>query len=244
MLSRDQQKLLGSLGAGTVADALLDRIRDRDTFEGGRSAPQPGCWISYNRKAVRLEDHAEIYAALRTAGTEGATADTQPWRRMKPTVVVQVTWVEAAAHGASLPTDLRDELATLQRTASDENRFWWDYSNERGGWPHRRRFKTNEEHETAQAEWDTAYGKHIRALSELGDRQKAAIARALPLILDDEPADLLELLDHQPEPPTIATPSPALQAGALRAGAPAARASQAGDEGLFTLPELPPSVRP
>lgn len=58
MLSRDQQKLLGSLGAGTVADALLDRIRDRDTFEGGRSAPQPGCWISYNRKAVRLEDHA------------------------------------------------------------------------------------------------------------------------------------------------------------------------------------------
>lgn len=244
MLSRDQQKLLGTLGAGTVADALLDRIRDRGTFEGGRSAPHPGCWISYNRKAVRLEDHAEIYAALRSTGTEGATADTQPWRRMKPTVVVQVTWVEAAAHGASLPADLRDELATLQRTASDENRFWWDYSNERGGWPHRRRFKTDAEHETAQAEWDTAYGKHIRALSDLRDRQKAAIARALPLILDEEPADLLELLDHQPEPLATATPSPALQAGALRADAPASRTSQVADEGLFTLPEAAPRVSP
>ncbi|HRE92527.1 MAG TPA: hypothetical protein PK095_25645, partial [Myxococcota bacterium] len=73
MLSRDQQRLLGALGAGTAADALLDRIRDRGTFEGGRSAPQPGCWINYNRKAVRLEDHTEIYAALREAGTESAT---------------------------------------------------------------------------------------------------------------------------------------------------------------------------
>lgn len=163
---------------------------------------------------------------------------------MKPTVVVQVTWVEAAAHGTSLPADLRDELATLQRTASDENRFWWDYNNERGGWPHRRRFKTDEEHETAQAEWDTAYGKHIRTLSELRDRQKAAIARALPLILDDEPADLLELLDHQPEPPAAATRSPALQASALRPDAPASNTSQAADEGLFALPEPPPSVSP
>lgn len=244
MLSRDQQKLLGTLGAGTVADALLDRIRHRDTFEGGRSAPQPGCWISYNRKAVRLEDHAEIYAALRSTGTQVATADVQPWRRMKPAVLVQVTWVEAAAHGASLPADLRDELATLQRTASDENRFWWDYSNERGGWPHRRRFKTDEEHETAQAEWDAAYRKHIRALSDLGDRQKAAVARALPLILDDEPADLLELLDHQPQPSAAATSSTSLQAGALRADAPAARASPAADEGLFELPEAAPSVNP
>lgn len=228
MLSRDQQKLLGTLGAGTVADALLDRIRDRGTFEGGRSATHAGCWITYNRKAVRLEDHSEIYAALRAAGTEGASDGNQPWRRMKPTIVVKVTWVEAAAHGASLPPDLRDELATLVRAERDENRSWWDYSNERGGWPHRRRFNSAAEHQVVQAEWDTVYGKHIRALGDLWDRQKAAIARALPLILDDEPVDLLELLDHQPEPPATAAPSPVIQAAGLRAGAAPNSHGQAG----------------
>lgn len=245
MLSRDQQKLLGTLGAGTVADALLDRIRDRGTFEGGRSATQAGCWINYNRKAVRLEDHSEIYAALRAAGTEGATDGNQPWRRMKPTIVVKVTWVEAAAYGASLPPDLRDELATLVRAERDENLAWWDYSNERGGWPHRRRFNSAEDHQVVQAEWDTVYGKHIRALGDLWDRQKAAIARALPLILDDEPVDLLELLDQQPESSAAATPSPVIQAGALRAGAaPTPRPSATADEGLFALPEPAPGPQP
>lgn len=244
MLNRDQQRLLGALGAGTVADALLDRIRDRGTFEGGRSAPQPGCWINYNRKTVRLEDHSEIYATLRAAGTESATEGTQPWRRMKPTVVVKVTWAEAAAYGASLPPDLRDELAQLVRAERDENRTWWDYSNERGGWPHRRRFSSDDEHQIVQADWDTVYGKHIIALSDLRDRQKAAIARALPLIQDDEPADLLELLDHQPEPLPAATPSPALQASALHARAPARRPTSTVEEDLFASPETAPKLSP
>ncbi len=245
MLSRDQQRLLGTLGPGTAADALLDRIRHRDTFEGGRSASQPGCWINYNRKAVRLEDHSEIYAALRAAGTEPATEGNPQWRRMKPTVLVKVTWVEAAAYGASLPPDLHDDLAALRDTEHHENRAWWDYSNERGGWPHRRRFDSDEEHQAVQSEWDTAYGKHISALSDLRDRQKAAVARALPLILDDEPADLLELLDLQPESAPAATPSPALQAIALDAGTPArGRTTPTVEEGLFTVPKDAPNLSP
>ena len=56
MLNREQQQLLAAMGAGAVADALLDRIRDRGTWEGGRSAPQLGHWIKYNRKAVCYPD--------------------------------------------------------------------------------------------------------------------------------------------------------------------------------------------
>lgn len=150
----------------------------------------------------------------------------------------------SAAYGASLPPDLRDELAQLVRAERDENRTWWDYSNERGGWPHRRRFSSDDEHQIVQADWDTVYGKHIIALSDLRDRQKAAIARALPLIQDDEPADLLELLDHQPEPLPAATPSPALQASALHARAPARRPTSTVEEDLFASPETAPKLSP
>ena len=67
MLNRDQQQLLGSLGAGMAADALLDRLRERGTLEGGRSAPQDGCWINYNRKAVWLEDHSGVLRSIARA---------------------------------------------------------------------------------------------------------------------------------------------------------------------------------
>jgi hypothetical protein len=65
MLTRDQQQLLGAVGAGLAASALLDDLRERTTFEGGCSAPQNGCWISYNRKAVWLEDHSGFSAAMK-----------------------------------------------------------------------------------------------------------------------------------------------------------------------------------
>ncbi len=67
---------------------------------------------------------------------------------------------------------------------------------------------------------------------------------ALPLILDDEPADLLELLDHQPEPPPAATPSPALQASNLHAVAPARRPTSTVEEGLFAVPDTAPNLSP
>lgn len=236
MLSRDQQQLLGSLGAGMAADALLDRLRDRGTLEGGRSAPQDGCWISYNRKAVWLEDHSEFSEAMRAAGS-----DKQAWRRIRPKVVLKVTWAEAAAYGATLPRELRTELDMLRRTERDENRGWSEFSDARGGWPWRRRFDSDEEHLEAQAEWDEVYGKHLVALRNVWASQKAAIARALPLTVDDEPADLLELLDQQAPTRTAAAPAtstaaPALQAAALRpaAGGPKAPAMPA-DEGLLAL---------
>lgn len=193
MLNRDQQQLLGSLGAGMAANALLDRLRERGTLEGGRSAPQENCWISYNRKTVWLEDHSEFSAALRAAGDAGATDATQTWRRIKPTVVLKVTWAQAAAYGATLPRELRSELDTLRRTERNENLGWWEFSNARGGWPWRHRFATDEEHRVAETEWDAAYSRHLTALREVWDRQKAAIGRALPFTVDDEPVDLLEL---------------------------------------------------
>ena len=193
MLNRDQQNLLGALGAGMAADALLDRLRERGTLEGGRSAPQEGCWINYNRKAVWLEDHSEFSEAMKVAGT-----DTEAWRRIRPKVVLKVTWAEAAAHGASLPQALRNELDTLRRMERAENRSWSEFSDQRGGWPHRRRFGSDEEHQVVQADWDSAYGKHLVALRDVWDHQKSAIARALPLTVDDEPVDLLELLDQRP----------------------------------------------
>ena len=70
MLNRDQQNLLGALGSAMAADALLDSLRERGTLEGGRSAPQEGCWINYNRKAVWLEDHSGFSEAMKAAGTD------------------------------------------------------------------------------------------------------------------------------------------------------------------------------
>lgn len=243
MLNRDQQQLLGSLGAGMAADALLDRLRERGTLEGGRSAPQENCWISYNRKTVWLEDHSEFSAALRAAGDAGATDATQTWRRIKPTVVLKVTWAQAAAYGATLPRELRSELDTLRRTERDENLGWWEFSNARGGWPWRHRFATDEEHRVAETEWDAAYSRHLTALREVWDRQKAAIGRALPFTVDDEPVDLLQLLDQQqPATPARSAESAAMQASALRAASTAPASTAASDQGLFTLPRSAPGI--
>lgn len=84
MLNRDQQNLLGALGSAMAADALLDSLRERGTLEGGRSAPQEGCWINYNRKAVWLEDHSGFSEAIKAADT-----DTEARRRIRPKVVLQ-----------------------------------------------------------------------------------------------------------------------------------------------------------
>lgn len=244
MLNRDQQQLIGSLGASMAADALVDRLRERGTLEGGRSATQPGCWINYNRNAVWLEDHSAFSAAMRATGDDSATDATQAWRQIRPKVVLKVTWSEVAAYGASLPQELRIELDTLRRTERDENRSWSEFSTERGGWPWRRRYATDEEHKAAETEWDAVYGRHLVALREVWDRQKEAIARALPLTVDDEPVDLLELLDQQPATPAVPTQSAAMQAGALRAPAtsPAPAPAAPPDEGLFTLPSTDPSI--
>lgn len=102
MLTRDQQQLLAAVGTGMAADAFLDHLRERGSLQGGRSAPQDGCWINYDRKAVWLEDQSEVSAALSAAGAavpQGHAAVQAPWRRIKPKVVVKVTWAEAAAHG-------------------------------------------------------------------------------------------------------------------------------------------------
>lgn len=242
MLNRDKQNLLGTLGAGMAADALLDQLRERGTLQGGRSARQEGCWISYNRKAVWLEDHAEISKAMREAEDVGATDTAQAWRRIRPKVVLKLTWTEAAAHGASLPQTLRDELDALRRTERRENRSWSEFSDARGGWPWRRRFGSDDEHQMAQAEWDEVYGKHLVALRGVWDRQKSALARALPLTVNDEPADLLELLAQQPSVLAAGTPAASTSVSALQAAAlhsPAA--DPAGppapvQDGLFTLP--------
>lgn len=246
MLNRNEQRLLGALGAGMAADALLDRLRERGTLEGGRSAAQAGCWINYNRKAVWLEDHSEFSAAFRAAGADSATDATQAWRRIRPKVVLKVTWTQAAAYGATLPHQLRTELVALRQIASEESRAWWESSSERGGWPWRRRFATDEEHKAAETEWDTAYSKHLTALGELRDRQKTAIARALPLTVDDEPVDLLELLDQQPAPRAPAesaakTPASALQAAALHPVDTSPRQAPSEDDGLFKLPSNEPA---
>lgn len=234
MLTRDQQRLLGAAGSGLAASGLLDQVRQRETFEGGTSAAQSNCWISYNRKAIWLEDHSAFGAALRAAGT-----DVSALPPFKPDVLVKATWAEVAAHGAALPSILRQELETLRRTESETNRGWSEFSSARGGWPWRRRFDTDAEHAAAQAEWDEAYGKHLNVLRDVWDCTKVAIARALPLIDDEEPVDLLELLDQQPMP-TLTPPSAAttLQAAALR---PTARDTKTPPEaGLFTVdsPEL------
>ena len=216
-----------------AADALLDRLRERGTLEGGRSAPQDGCWINYNRKAVWLEDHSEFSAAMRAPADARAADATQAWRRIRPKVVLKVTWAEAAAYGTSLPQELRTELDTLRRTERDENRSWSEFSDERGGWPWRRRFASDEEHKACEAEWDAVYGKHLVALREVWDRQKEAIARALPLTVDDEPVDLLELLDQQPAAPSCA--DPIRGTASRRSAGPDHHRHDVGDTGRRTL---------
>lgn len=130
-------------------------------------------------------------------------------------------------------------MATLQRTERLENRGWSEFSDERGGWPHRRRFDSDEEHRATAAEWDEAWHKHLGVLRDVWDRRKSAIERALPLTVDDEPVDLLELLNQEPapaRPKTTANPVAALQAGALQAAPAISRSASSPDDGLFTLP--------
>ena len=113
MLTREQRRLLGAAGSGLAASALLDEMRTQTTLEGGCSGPLPNCWISYNRKAIWLEDHSGFGEAMKAAGT-----DKDAWRRIKPEIRVKVTWAEAAAHGASLPAALRQELDTPAANAT------------------------------------------------------------------------------------------------------------------------------
>lgn len=242
MLNREQQQLLAALGAGMAVDALLDRLGERGTLEGGRSAPQDGCWITYNRKAVCLENDFEFAAGLHAAGDATSTDTTQKRNRARPKVVLKVTWTEAASHGESLPQELCAELATLRRAARDLNCRWSEFGDAHGGPPWRRRFTTNEESWAARTEWDTAYGKHLVALGEVRDHQKVAIARALPRTVDDAPADLLELLDQQTPPLATSTPSAALKAGALRVATTSPSTPAAPEEGLFTLPSTDPDI--
>jgi len=231
-LNRDQQRLLGAAGSGLAASALLDEMRERTTLEGGCSAPQPNCWISYNRKAIWLEDHSGFGEAMKAAD-----ADKQAWRRIKPEVLVKVTWAEAAAHGAALPAALRQELDTLWRAQRAEERSWSEFSSARGGWPWRRRFASDEAHLVAQTEWDDAYASHLGALGDVWDWTKAAVARALPLIADDEPLDLLELLEHSARPVPSPPRSAVLQAGGLNPPAVSAGVPAPEQEGLFSRPD-------
>jgi len=171
---------------------------------------------------------------MKAAGT-----DKQAWRRIKPEVLVKVSWAQAAAHGAALPASLRQELDTLRRTQRAEERSWSEFSTARGGWPWRRRFATDEAHQVAQAEWDQAYAEHLTTLRDVWDKTKSAIARALPLIADDEPVDLLELLDQQSTP---AEPTGgALQAAALQHDPRSVRSAVA-EDGLFALPKPNPAM--
>lgn len=237
MLNRDQQNLLGALGSAMAADALLDSLRERETLEGGRSARQEGCWINYNRKAVWLEDHSGFSEAMKAAGT-----DTEAWRRIRPRVVLKVTWADTAAYGATLPrscgpnwtlcaatsaTRTADGVSSAMHAAAGHGA---DAST-----PTRstRRLRRSGTRSTA---------KHLVALRDVRDRQKAAISRALPLTVDVEPVDLLELLDQQPDAPAAPTQSAALQAGALLAPPTAPSPTLAPDEGLFTLPGSSPAT--
>lgn len=247
MLTRDQQKLVAAAGSGLASAALLDEIRVRGLFEGGCSAPHPGCWISYNTKAIWLEDHSEFSEAMKTAGT-----DMDAWRQIRPRVVTKVSWATVAAYGAALQPGLRRELETLRRTERDEDRRWSEFSDTRGGWPHRRRFATDAEHLAAQSEWDQSYNRHLAVLRDVWDQRKTAVGRALPLSVDDEPVDLLELLDQQTmTAPTPSAPSPvpdqaqsaavSLQAAALQR--PLTTVTAPRDGGLFALPAPEPRAR-
>jgi len=165
------------LGPRTVADALLDRITA--PMEGGRSTSTNNQWVQYNSTGVRLED----------------------WSRQPTSILVSLKWTHAAAHGATLPGDLRDELASLRRSETAEAVKWWEFSNECGGFPHRRRFESDQDHEAAEQAWEIAWTSHITENSRLRAALKHAVARALPLVADDEPVDLLELLNRQQDEP-------------------------------------------
>lgn len=243
MLSREQQHLLRAAGSRMAADALLDRLRDGGSLLGGGSGPHPGAWIGYNRQAVWLEEHTDPHHARSADGT-----DEDSRSQMRSKVTVKVTWAQAAAHGAAMPPPLRAELAGLQRTEREENRTWTEFSAQRGGWPWRSRFETDEEHQAAQAEWDGAYERHATALRGLTARRATALDRALPLTVDAEPEDLLDLLEQIAPPETASTttgPESTLQAGALRrAPSPAPGSQIPADEALFRLPTNAPRIRP
>lgn len=163
-LSRDQQRLLLMLGASNVADALLGRLNG--TMEGGRSTDEPNQWVHYDARGVRVEDWSQRCEALRPAGDEHRH---QMLVTRKPPVVVAVTWKLVASYGTELPKGLRDEMLRLRRAETAEACAWWESSSDHGGFPHRRRFDSDDAHAAAAQEWETTWSAHLatsRALHE------------------------------------------------------------------------------
>lgn len=208
MLTREQQKLLANVGGWMVVDALLDELRGKDTlYGGGSSVPgSRGHWFQYDRSGAWLEDWS-------TDDASPTSSKQRSWPKTRHNVLVKVTWAEAAAHGAALPTTTQDELRTLRLDKQRENVAHWEFTDSRGGWPWRQRFNSDEEHQAAQEEWDQERTRHLTAVSDQRVREKNLLQKALPLTVDDAPVDLLELLEEEAE---AAAPT-AMQSAALKA---------------------------
>ena len=89
----------------------------------------------------------------------------------------------------------------------------------------------------AQTEWDNAYTAHLATLRDVWARTKVAVARALPLIEDDEPLDLLELLERSAPTESVQPRSSTLQEAAINSQVgPRGNQATAG-QGGFGMPE-------
>ena len=170
-----------------------------------------------------MEDWSQRSEVLRPAGDEHGH---QMLGTRKPPVVVAVTWKLVASYdGTELTKGLRDEMLRLRRAETAEACAWWEFSSDRGGFPHRRRFDSDDAQAAAAHQWETTWNAHLATSRALHEALKHAVANALPWTAHDEPVDLLELLaaqhDHEPAELTSSVVSmAAIQRDALTSAPP------------------------
>lgn len=170
MLTREQQRLLLHFDLSITAEAMLGRLRE--TLLGGRTGPEPGQHIDYNRRGARLTD-----------GIGGK-------------VLTEVTWGQVQRHAATFPRPRLEELARARR--EDQAEYMRHYEATSAGFPRRASYDDEEMFAAASEAWDREFERYVATSSATRRALKAAIEALLPLAVDDEPVDLLELLASTP----------------------------------------------
>ncbi|WP_436702449.1 hypothetical protein [Nocardioides sp. BYT-33-1] len=175
MLTRDEQRAVRAWGG-----AALEALAHPDTHEPSTGASSSthglfpnGNWLEYNTKGI-------------TVGPLGGPP------------IVKVTWPQVHRHARALPAELVERIRAhrrrVQRLAMQGHRIFTLAP----GYDYMRRAADRDRPEYDRESWealrDRIWPTQLRASTLLRVQGDRLLDEALPLAVDDEPNDLLELL--------------------------------------------------
>lgn len=156
-LGRAQQELLALLGGYAAAAALVGAARP---CASGRLAVRD-CWVDYSPNCLRLESW--------------------PLGTRDPVTLATVRWRDVAAHGKTLPAQLRADLLTKVADHVAATEAWRQFSSAHGHYPWRDRYASNEEYASARAHWEARWCSYVDASKQLQRELSELVELSLPL---------------------------------------------------------------